>query len=155
MTDQDIPEPNSLNSDSPELAHSNQSTPGSAENAQQPYGPSSTQPSNAQQMYQSAQQQSKSFFARLFDFSFSTFVTIDLARVIYIIAIVVSALSWLFLISSAFMMHPALGFVALIFGWILPLLQIMLLRVLIEAAVALIRVAQNSTEMKEHLFQQR
>lgn len=85
------------------------------------------------------------FFKALFDLSFSHFVTLKFVKVIFVILIVLAALGWLFAIVGGFIAHPIVGVLALLFGWIVPLIMLVIYRVGLEVAVALIRTAQNTS----------
>lgn len=102
-------------------------------------------------------QQSKGFFGALFDFSFSHYVTISFAKVIYILGIIVSLLLWIFWIITGFA-SGAVGFgdynavpgiLAVVFGWIPVVINILVIRVVLEFAVAMIRTAQNTTDLSQ------
>mgnify|MGYP002719213196 CR=1 FL=1 len=101
------------------------------------------------------------FFKKLFDFSFKRFVTLDSARIIYIIALVLIGMMWFLglLFSIFFMMGMAeegesgIGilflFLYLIFGTFWSFVQIVCARLTIEALVNLFRTAENTTELVE------
>ena len=101
------------------------------------------------------------FFKKLFDFSFKRFVTLDSARIIYIIALVLIGMMWFLglLFSIFFMMGMAsegesgIGilflFLYLIFGTFLSFFQLVSARLTIEALVNLFRTAENTTELVE------
>ncbi|MGO1173890.1 MAG: DUF4282 domain-containing protein [Actinomycetaceae bacterium] len=89
----------------------------------------------------------KGFFAKLFDFSFSDYITLTFAKIIYGIVIVVIALAWLTMIVMGFATEPVIGIVALLFGWIPALLYLVIIRVGLEASIALIRTAQNTSDL--------
>lgn len=85
------------------------------------------------------------FFKALFDVSFRNYVTLKFAKVIFIILIVLAVLGWLTGITLGFTVDPIVGILALLFGWIGPFIALVIYRVLLEAAVALIRTAQNTS----------
>ncbi|MFC7402523.1 DUF4282 domain-containing protein [Citricoccus sp. GCM10030269] len=86
----------------------------------------------------------KGFFGALFDFSFRSFVTVSFAKIIYIILIVLIALGWLFYVIAGFAVDPALGFGALLMGWIPGFVMLVLARVMIEFYIAMVRTSQNT-----------
>lgn len=106
----------------------------------------------------------KGFFSALFDFEFRNFVTIDFAKIIYIIAIALNSIvtiGWVIfgLIALFEGMEEggselALGFIAFLVTLVLATLWFftttILVRVQIEFIVAAIRTAQNTGEMVEH-----
>lgn len=89
----------------------------------------------------------------VFDFSFSTYATPRLAKIIYILATIVAAAGWLSRgvasLASGIVAHNlnpsaggveiTIGVVTLLLGWIPALLGLLLVRVLLEVALALIR----------------
>ncbi|MEE6272886.1 DUF4282 domain-containing protein [Georgenia wangjunii] len=87
----------------------------------------------------------KGFFGALFDLSFKSFVTLSFAKVIYVIAIVVVGVLWLFATIVGFLDSPGAGLAALLLGWIPALVYIVLIRVSLEFAVAMVRTAQNTS----------
>lgn len=106
----------------------------------------------------------KGFFGALFDFDFRNFVTVDFAKIIYIIAITLSsivALGWVIfgLITFFASMRQgggevALGFIAFLVTIIVAAMWFftttILVRVQIEFIVAAIRTAQHTGEMVKH-----
>ncbi|WP_105566718.1 DUF4282 domain-containing protein [Microbacterium halophytorum] len=89
------------------------------------------------------------FFKALFDVSFRNYVTLKFAKVIFIILIVLAILGWLTAITAGFTVDPIVGVLAILFGWIGPFIALVIYRVLLEAAVALIRTAQNTSILVE------
>ncbi|WP_167203029.1 DUF4282 domain-containing protein [Actinomyces respiraculi] len=112
----------------------------------QPYAPAAYgQPTPPP--YASAQSQGAGFFKALFDFSFSNFITLSFAKFVYIAFIALSVLFWLFIVISGFSQDVTVGFIALLFGWIPAFIYIILIRLSLEVSVALIRTAQNTSEL--------
>lgn len=108
------------------------------------------------------QEQEGGFFKALFDLSFTKYITITFAKVIYVLLIIVAVLMWLGWIIAGFASGAAMGAVpgsgggsavpgvlALLFGWIPAFLMIIFYRVGLEIAVSLIRQAQNTTKLVE------
>lgn len=108
------------------------------------------------------------FFKALLDFNFEHFVSLKFAKVIYLIGIVLNVLAWLgwtvffFIIGaagnaigSAFGSSGSgggmiiMGVLTLLFGWIIALLNVIVLRVLIELVIAQVRTAQNTTKLAQ------
>ncbi|WP_459588092.1 DUF4282 domain-containing protein [Corynebacterium camporealensis] len=104
-------------------------------------------------------------FERLWDFEFKNFMTIGLVRILYIISIALAVVVWL-----AFILFTFVAFVQLLFddfgsgvvmfflwllvmvaGWIPAWLWILGSRVFFEGIVALIRIAQNSSDISGQL----
>ncbi|WP_250707980.1 DUF4282 domain-containing protein, partial [Actinomyces sp. 217892] len=97
--------------------------------------------------YAQPQPQGAGFFKALFDLSFSSYITLSFAKFIYIALIAVCALSWLFMVIAGFSQDAILGFMILLFGWIPAFIYIILIRLGLEASVALIRTAQNTSDL--------
>ena len=110
--------------------------------------------------------QTVGFFKSLFDLSFSDFVTLKFAKFIYILGIVIAIINWIGGTLVLFIMAAAAGsmmsydygssdggfsflfpVLSLFFGWIPALINIVVLRVVLEFVVATIRTAQNTTEL--------
>ena len=105
----------------------------------------------------------KSFFAALFDFSFKSFVSRRLAGIFYGVALALTALGgiiWFFTLIAGGVATLANGGQGAIFGVliilgafiIVPLglfVAVLLLRVWIEAIVALIAVAENTASLRK------
>nr|WP_162933216.1 DUF4282 domain-containing protein [Corynebacterium lactis] len=106
--------------------------------------------------------ESRNFFQALFDFSFSSFITIKFAKVIYLLNIIVAVLSYFFWVvmgfnagfaatgySSSSSSSVGLGFFVLLFGWIPALIQIISVRLILEMFIAIVRTAQNTSALRE------
>lgn len=92
------------------------------------------------------------FFKALFDFSFSNFITVKFAKVIYLLSLVVIAL--FVLISSLVIIAQGLtvgNFLMLIVSVVAGFFYLIIARLGLEFSVAMIRVAQNSTEIRDEL----
>jgi hypothetical protein len=94
------------------------------------------------------QPRQKGFFAALFDFSFTSYVTPTIIRVIFGLVIVVSALVALFVAIAAFTDNIVLGFfVLVIVAPLLFLVYVILYRVLLEVVMAVFTIAENTTAL--------
>lgn len=108
------------------------------------------------------------FFKSLFDFRFDNFIAIRWAGFIYIIAIVVAALSWLASIIGGIVTGAAAGvassymsngpsfspwplLLAIIFGWIVPALWVIFVRLALELIVANVKTAENTKKIADSL----
>lgn len=88
----------------------------------------------------------RGFFASLFDFSFSSFVTVRLIKVIYALFIAGSAVFALLFVASAFQASVLFGlFVLLIVAPVLFFFYVILARVYLELVVAIFRIAENTS----------
>lgn len=108
------------------------------------------------------------FFKSLFDFRFDNLIAVRWAGFIYIIAIVVAALSWLASIIGGILTGAAAGaatsymsngpsfspwplLVAIIFGWIIPALWVIFVRLALELIVANVKTAENTKKIADSL----
>jgi hypothetical protein len=98
-------------------------------------------------MQQQMQQQSKGFFARLFDFSFRDFITPTIISILYGIMMVLAGIVAIGFIVYGFTQGVGLGIVFLILSPLIFLLYVIYSRVILEMMVALVRIAQNTTDM--------
>lgn len=89
------------------------------------------------------------FFAALFDLSFSKFVTLTFVKILYVLGIAAVAIAWLFFLITGFSADALLGVLVLILGPIVALLYIVLIRVSLEISVAVIRVAINTGKLAD------
>jgi hypothetical protein len=91
---------------------------------------------------------SRGFFARLFDFSFGSFITPTIIKVIYILLIIVIALMMLTIVIVGFTQSVVAGLLALIIGApIGGFLYILFARVWLEIIIVLFRIHDNTEEM--------
>jgi len=94
------------------------------------------------------QAQARGFLASLFDFSFSSYVTPKLIRVIYVFVVVVSALAALVFVIGAFATNVLLGLVTLvILAPLLFLFYVVVYRVFLEVVMAVFTIAENTTRL--------
>lgn len=92
--------------------------------------------------------QARGFFGALFDISFRSFVTVRIIGVLYVISIVLLVLYTIFLIIAAFQASAVFGVVTLlILGPLFLFLSVIYVRVLLELAIVLFRIAENTSEM--------
>lgn len=108
----------------------------------------------------------KGFFKSLFDIRFDNFISVKWSGFIYIIAIVVAALSYLGTIIGAIVTSTAASsaagyyssgpsfsilpiILAIIFGWIIPALWVIFVRLCLELIVANIKTAENTRKIAD------
>ncbi len=92
--------------------------------------------------------QDKGFFAKIFDLTFSEFVTVKIIKVLFIIGIILATLGALGFLISSF----ATGkFFAIIMGLILSpiiwIVYVIMIRVWLEIIIVIFRIAENTTEL--------
>ena len=94
-------------------------------------------------------QQNKNFFAKLFDLSFSEFVTPSVIKVVYILAMIGVVFLWLGFSIAAFQSGVVAGiFVLFVLGPLYALFLLIITRITFEFYVAVIRIAEDVREMK-------
>jgi uncharacterized protein DUF4282/zinc ribbon protein len=88
--------------------------------------------------------QAKGFFASLFDFSFSSFITPRLVKVLYVLMTIVVALWTLLFVLLAFRSSSSFGFIALvILGPIFFVIMMIWVRAGVEAIIAFFRIQED------------
>jgi hypothetical protein len=96
----------------------------------------------------STRKDNRGFFARLFDFSFETFITPTIIKVIYILLMIVIALMMLTIIIVGFTQSVVTGLIALIIvAPIAGFLYILFARVWLEIIIVLFRIHDNTEEI--------
>jgi len=95
-----------------------------------------------------APNQSKGFFARLFDLSFKSYVTPSVVRFLFVFIAVVTAISWLVGTIITFTESVGVGFLYLIIGAAVWLLLIIIYRIGMEISVAIINIAENTARIR-------
>jgi len=88
-------------------------------------------------------QDPQGFARRLFDFSFREYVTTQILRVIYILAILMAALSALAFIGGGFAQSMLVGFVFLIISPVIFLIYVIAARVWVELIIVLFRISED------------
>lgn len=91
----------------------------------------------------------KGFSDSLFDFSFSHFVTINIVGIVYAIALICSVFVIVAFIVSGFTHDILSGPIALIFSPLFGILYLLLVRISLEAIIAVIKTAQNTSQIAE------
>lgn len=92
--------------------------------------------------------QTRGFFSSLFDISFRSFVTARIIGILYVISIALIVLTAIVYIVVAFTQSATLGALTLlIFAPLGSILSIIYVRVLLELAIVLFRIAENTGEM--------
>jgi hypothetical protein len=94
-------------------------------------------------------QDSKSFLAALFDFSFSEFITVKLIKILYVIGIIIAGIAALIMIGGGFRASFFAGLLALIISPIVFLLYILVIRIWLELIIVLFKIADNTKNIAE------
>ncbi len=97
-----------------------------------------------------AEPRTPGFFGHLFDTSFDRFVTPVVARVAYLIVMVAVGLTWIANAIGALVNDPLYGLVVLVVGGVIALVTVIGARVLIEAVIALVRLAEDTRVIRDH-----
>ncbi|WP_104105294.1 DUF4282 domain-containing protein [Nocardioides sp. 616] len=86
----------------------------------------------------------KGFFASLFDFSFSSFITPMVVKLVYILSVIGLGLTWLFFTIAGFVSDsPAVGLLFLVVGAFMFLLYLCFIRMTLEFYVAIVRMSED------------
>lgn len=83
------------------------------------------------------------FFAALFDFSFSKFITPMIIRFVYILATVCIAGLWLLFVILGFADSAGMGLFALILGPVFALIYLAFIRMTLEIYLAVVRMSED------------
>ena len=113
-----------------------------------PAGPNAFQTAAQNINTDAALSATKGFFGSLFDTKFDHFVAPKLARVFYIIAIVLHVIAYLGLIIAAFQEDAGLGFAAIFVGALVILWDLILVRIVLEFLVSTVKTAENTARIR-------
>lgn len=91
----------------------------------------------------------KGFLGSLFDLSFTEFITTRVIKVLFILAIIFSAIAAVAMIVSGFAGGAISGIVLLIISPILFLVYVILARVWLELIIVIFRIAENTGRLAE------
>lgn len=95
-------------------------------------------------------QQNKTFFQTLFDFSFSGFISIDLIRVLYMVSILMAGIAVVAGIIAAFSNGISYGIGAILLAPVLFLVYVLFSRVLFEVFIVIFKIADYLEEIAEN-----
>jgi len=91
----------------------------------------------------------RGFFGALFDFSFTSFVTVKIIKVLYILITVLVALTYLGYLAFSFIASPGLGIITLIFGAVISVIILAFWRLVLESFVVVFRIAEDLRAVRE------
>ena len=94
----------------------------------------------------------KGFFGRVFDFSFTDFVTIRVIKVIFILAIIGSAIGGIAVLVGGIRMlrfQPLMGVIMILLSPVAFLLYVLLARIWLELIVVIFRIEENTSRLVE------
>ncbi|KRB47819.1 MULTISPECIES: DUF4282 domain-containing protein [unclassified Terrabacter] len=83
------------------------------------------------------------FFAALFDFSFTNFVTPILVRFVYLLATVALVASWLIFVFAGFANSVGTGLAALILGPVFVIIYLAVIRMTLEFYLSVVRMSED------------
>jgi hypothetical protein len=89
----------------------------------------------------------KGFFAALFDFSFSEFITTKIIKIIYAILIVLAGIVALLLIGVGFNASKAVGVIALIFSPVVFIIYVIFARLWLEVLIVVFKIAEHAKDI--------
>ena len=87
--------------------------------------------------------ENKGAFATLFDFSFTSYITTKVIKVLYAIGIIAAAIGAIAFIATGFSQSVALGVLFLIISPIIFLIYTLFVRVYLEIIIVVFRIAEN------------
>ena len=91
-------------------------------------------------------------FSDAFDFSFSTYATPGVVKIVYVIMLVVCVAEYASIVLwslVAGLISPLFVLAAILLGWILPLLTLLMGRLTLEHYLATVRTAQETRALRE------
>ncbi len=94
----------------------------------------------------------RNFFGRVFDLSFSEFITPAVMSGLYAVAMVVAGITALFFIGSGFAVGKPLGFFYLIVAPLVFLAYVILARMWFEFVIVVFRIAENTGGLGRRIY---
>ena len=91
----------------------------------------------------------KGFFGRLFDLSFSEFVTTKIIKVLFVLVIIGSAIFALTLIGSGFRKGAGTGILFLVLSPLVFFVYVLIGRIWCEIIMVIFRIAENTNRLVE------
>lgn len=89
----------------------------------------------------------KGFFGKLFDMSFSEFVTTQLIKLLYILAIAGAVIGGLIFIVAGFSNGAGVGILFLLLSPIIVTFYILMARIWLELIIVVFRIAENTSQL--------
>ena len=97
------------------------------------------------------QRNERGFLGALFDFSFTTFITTKIIKVVYGVAIFLCGLGALAFLITGFSRGFLAGIGALILSPIIFILYVMLTRIWLELIIVIFRIAEHVDAIESHI----
>ncbi len=93
--------------------------------------------------------QQKSFFEALFDFSFSSMITVRIIQILYALAMLGNTLITFFILLAVFKSSSAAGIIVLVLSPVIFTVMTIFVRVYMETLIVLFKIADNTAAMAE------
>ncbi|MEU4352396.1 DUF4282 domain-containing protein [Streptomyces sp. NPDC023838] len=91
----------------------------------------------------------KGFFAGLFDFGFSTFVTPKVIKFAYVVITILIGITWIIFIVSGFHKSSGVGILTLVVGLLVALLWLIVYRITFELVMVIFRIGSDVHAIRE------
>ncbi|MFI7399044.1 DUF4282 domain-containing protein [Streptomyces sp. NPDC049541] len=91
----------------------------------------------------------KGFWAGLFDFGFTTFVTPKVIKFVYVVMTIIIGLSWIYWLYEGFHASSGLGILVLVFGPLIALFWLIVYRIMLELAMVIFRIGADVHAINE------
>ncbi len=91
----------------------------------------------------------KGFLGSLFDLSFTEFITTRIIKFLYIVGIIIAAITAIAIIISGFGQGFVVGIISLILSPIIFLLYVLIFRIWLELIIVIFRIAENTGHLVE------
>ncbi|MGW7196555.1 DUF4282 domain-containing protein [Streptomyces chryseus] len=95
----------------------------------------------------------KGFFAGLFDFGFTTFVTPKVIKFFYVVIFILICIGWIFWLIAGFRSSSGAGTLVLIFGPLVSLLWLILYRITLELVMVIFRLGADVHAVRDRTDQ--
>ena len=93
----------------------------------------------------------RNFFAALFDFTFTSFITTKIIKVLYVLVMIMIGLSALLFTFDAFKLNATFGLLTLVIGDPLFIIVVLALwRLYLEFYIVVFRIAEDIRALREH-----
>ena len=86
---------------------------------------------------------SSGFLPSLFDFSFTSFVTPKIVRFVYVLAAVWAVVLYVIVVISSFTQSVSSGLIALVFGPLVAIIWLAIVRIGLEFAISIVRMSED------------
>lgn len=113
-------------------------------------GPAGTRPPPARRSATRQAADERNFFAALFDFTFTSFITTKIIKVLYVLVMIMIGLSALLFTFDAFKLNATFGLLTLVIGDPLFIIVVLALwRLYLEFYIVVFRIAEDIRALRE------